>query len=243
VIQLARTRGVTELFRDTFRVFFAHAWVFIALSAAVVVPVHFVVEGIGLDMLTGPYDASPGVAETVVPTIVTFLVVSPIITAICIHALRSIGEGAKPSASAALISGYEAFTPLFFAVLLAALGIAAGFALLVVPGIYLFVRWFFVPQAVVIENARGWAALVRSGEVVQGFWWRTLGLVVLINIAAALPALVVATPFASIANSTGDAVWRLVGTILADCVTAPIAALFSTFLYYDLLARRLARMQ
>ncbi len=243
MIELARARDVTGLFRDTFRVFFRHAWVFIALSAAVVLPVHLVVEGIGLEMLTGSYDDSPGLAEMAVPTLVDFLVVSPIITAICIHALRSIAAGRSPSASQALVSGFEAFTPLFFAVLLAALGIAAGFVLLVAPGIYLFVRWFFVPQAVVIENARGWQALVRSSEVVQGFWWRTLGLVILINIAAALPALVLAAPFASIANSTGDAIWALVGTVLAASVTAPVAALFSTFLYYDLLARRLGRVQ
>ncbi len=240
MIELARTRDVKELFRDTFAVFFRHAGVFIALSAAVVVPVHLVVEGIGLEMLTGPYDDSLTLAESAVPTIVDFLVVSPLITAICIYALRQIADGSSgPSFVQTFVSGFEAFTPLFFAVVLATLGIAVGFALLVVPGIYLFVRWFFVPQTVVIDNARGWQALVRSGEVVQGSWWRTFGLVVLINLAAALPALLVAAPFASIADNTGDAIWALVGTILAGCVTAPIAALYSTFLYYDLLARRM----
>ncbi len=240
MIELARTRDVKELFRDTFGVFFRHAGLFIALSAAVVVPVHLVVEGIGLEMLTGPYDDSPPLAESAVPTIVEFLVVSPLITAICIYALRQITDGSSGvSGVQSFVSGFEAFTPLFLAVVLATLGIAVGFALLVVPGIYLFVRWFFVPQTVVIEDARGWQALVRSGDVVQGFWWRTFGLVVLINLAAALPALLVAAPFASIANNTGDAIWALVGTILAACVTAPIAALYSTLLYYDLLARRM----
>ncbi len=238
MIQLARTRDVTELFRDTFSVFGRHAWVFIALSAAVVIPVHLVVEGIGLEMLTGPYDDSVSVADAAVPTIVDFLVVSPIITAICIHALRAIAAGQKPGVRKPFLAGFEAFTPLFFAVVLAALGIAVGFALLVVPGVYLAVRWFFVPQAVVVDDARGWQALVRSGEVVQGFWWRTFGLVILINLAAALPALLLAAPFSSIAESTGDAVWELVGTILAASVTASFVGLFSTFLYYDLLARR-----
>jgi hypothetical protein len=239
VIQLARPRDVTELFRDTFGVFFRHAWVFIALAAAVVVPVHLVVEGIGLEMLTGSYDSSPSLAENTVPTLVDFLVVSPIITAICIHALRAIAEGRRPRPSRALVSGFEAFTPLFFAVLLAALGIAAGFVLLILPGVYLFVRWFFVPQAVVIENARGWPALVRSGEVVQGFWWRAFGLVLLITLAVAIPGLLLAAPFASIADSTGHAYWALAGTMLAAAVTAPVPALYSIFLYYDLLARRL----
>ena len=243
MIQLARPRDVTELFRDTFGVFFRHAWAFIVLSAAVVVPVHLVVEGIGLEMITGPYDDSPSVAETAVPTVVDFLVVSPIITAICIHALRSIAAGDRPRASRAFLSGFEAFTPLFFAVVLAALGIAAGFA----PAR----RAGHLPIRALVLRAPGGgdrerprlAALVRSSEVVQGFWWRTFGLVVLINIAAALPALLVAAPFASIANSTGDAIWALAGTILAASVTAPVAALFSTFLYYDLLARRLPRTQ
>ncbi len=136
------------------------------------------------------------------------------------------------------MSGFEAFTPLFFAVLLAALGIAIGFLALIIPGVYLAVRWFFVPQTVVIDGAHGPAALTRSGEVVQGFWWRTFGLVIVVNLAVALPGLILSAPFTAIADSTDRAVWSLAGTIVAESVAAPFAALFSTFLYYDLLARR-----
>ena len=239
MIQLARPRDVTELFRDTFGVFFRHAWVFIVLSAAVVVPVHLVVEGIGLEMITGPYDDSPSVAETAVPTVVDF-VVSPIITAICIHALRSIASGDRPWASQAFLSGFEAFTPLFFAVVLAALGIAAGFALLVVPGIYLFVRWFFVPQAVVIENARGWQALVRSSGVVQGFWWRTFGLVILINTRQVLLALLIAAPSPRSPTAPETRSGRSRGPFWRPGHGAGGGAVLD-LLYYDLLARRLPR--
>ena len=59
---------------------------------------------------------------------------------------------------------------------IAAIGIAAGFVLLVIPGIYLAVRLFFVPQTVVIERARGLDALRASSDIVRGFWWRTFGL-------------------------------------------------------------------
>ena len=93
--------------------------------------------------------------------------VVPIITAICIYALRSIAAGERPRAGQALVSGFEAFTPLFFAVLIAAIGIAAGFVLLVIPGIYLAVQLFFVPQTVVIEGARGLDALRASSDMVQ----------------------------------------------------------------------------
>ena len=237
-LQLRQARDVGALFRDSLRVFASHAWLFILLSAAVVIPVEIIVEGIGLEMLTSPYDESPPLVETIAPTVVGFLVVTPIITAICIYALHSIAEGQRPSASQVFVAGFEAFTPLFGAVVLAAIGIALGFLALFLPGVYLAVRWYFVPQTVVIEGARGPGALTRSSQIVQGSWWRTFGLVVLANVAVAIPGFLLLAPFSAIAASTDEAVWALIGTILATSVTTPFVALYSTLLYYDLLARR-----
>ena len=237
-LQLRQARDVGGLFRDSLRVFGPHAWLFILLSAAVVIPVELIVEGIGLEMLTSSYDESPPLVESAVPTVVGFLVVTPIITAICIYALHSIAEGQRPSAGQVFVAGFEAFTPLFGAVVLAAIGIAVGFLALFIPGVYLAVRWYFVPQAVVVEGVRGPAALSRSTQIVQSFWWRTFGLVVLANIAVAIPGFLLLAPFSAIASSTDEAVWALVGTILATSVTTPFVALYSTLLYYDLLARR-----
>ena len=237
-LELREQRDVGALFRDALGVFGRHFWLFITLSAAVVIPAELIVEGIGLEMFTSDYDASPSVAEFVVPSIVDFLVVTPITTAICIYALHQIAAGERPRAGEVLTAGFEAFTPLFAAVVLAAAGIALGFVALILPGIYLFVRWYFVPQSVVIEGVRGTQALSRSGLLVTGFWWRTFGLVVLANIAIAIPGFVLLTPFTAIADSTDRAVWELVGSAVTTSVTAPFVALYSTLLYYDLLARR-----
>ncbi len=91
-----------------------------------------------------------------------------------------------------------------------------------------------MPQAVVIDGARGTRALDRSGELVRGFWWRTFGLLVASNLAAVIPGLVLVTPFEAIASSTDREVWSLVGTVATETITAPFVALFSTLLYYDL---------
>jgi hypothetical protein len=237
-LELREQRDVGALFRDSLAVLGRHFWLFITLSAAVVIPAELIVEGIGLEMITSDYDASPSVAEIVVPSIVDFLVVTPIITAICIYALHQIAAGERPRAGEVLTAGFEAFTPLFAAVVLAAAGIALGFVALIVPGVYLFVRWYFVPQSVVIEGVRGPRALSRSGLLVTGFWWRTFGLVVLANIAIAIPGFVLLTPFTAIADSTDRALWELLGSAVTTSITAPFVALFSTLLYYDLLARR-----
>jgi hypothetical protein len=237
-----QVRDVGALFRDSFAVYRSHAWLFIALSAAVIVPVALVVEGIGMGALTSEYDPSPPTSETVVRGsilfFVEFLVVTPIVTAICVYALHPIAEGERPAAGRVLVAGFEAFTPLFGAVALAAIGVALGLLALIVPGVYLLIRWYFVPQAVVVDEARGAAALTRSGELVQGFWWRTLGLVLLVNLAAAIPGVLLLAPFNSIADSSGDTVWTLAGSMLASSVTTPFVALFATLLYYDLRARK-----
>jgi hypothetical protein len=236
-LQLREQRDVGALFRDALAVFFSHALLFIALSAAVVVPTELIVEGLGLGMLTGSYDSSPSLVEGLIPTLAGLLVVTPIISAICIYALHQIAAGGRPSTGEVFVSGFEAFTPLFAAVALAVVGIVVGLVLLVVPGVYLLVRWYFVPQTVVIEGARGAGALSRSSQLTQGFWWRAFGLVLLANLAIAIPGLLLITPFTAIADSTDRAVWEVVGTAVTTSVTAPFVALFSTLLYYDLRAR------
>lgn len=237
-LELSRPRDVPALLGDSLAVYRRNAGTFLALAAAVVVPVELVVQGIGLERLTAPYDESPSPAEAAVAAVVGLLVVAPLVTAICIHALRGVAAGGSPGARESIVAGFEAFTPIFLAVLLAAAGIALGLAALIIPGVYLAVRWYFVPQAVVLEGARGPGALARSGRAVTGFWWRTLGLVLLANVAALIPAALLSAPFTAIAESSDRAAWALAGSMAAEIVTAPFVALFSTLVWFDLGARR-----
>jgi hypothetical protein len=237
-LDLARPRDLSDLFRDALGVYFRNLGTFVALAAAIVVPVQLIVSGIGLEQLSASYDPSPSAAEAAIPTAVSFLVVAPLITATCIHALRAVAEGGTLGAGQAITAGFEAFTPIFLAIVLAALGIALGLALFILPGVYLAVRWFFVPQAVVIEDARAAGALRRSGDLVQGFWWRTFAIVLLANLAATVPGLVLTVPFTAIAEQADRAVWSLAGTMLTETVTTPFIALIATLLYFDLRARK-----
>jgi hypothetical protein len=240
VTPLEQPRDLGALLRDSFTVYLRHFGTFLALGALVVVPSQVIVGGIGLEQLTADYDdTSPSWAETSIAAAVAYLVVAPLITAICVHALRSVAGGGSPGAREAIVKGFEAFAPIFFAVLLAAAGIALGL-LVIVPGIYLFVRWYFVPQAVVLEGARNAAALRASSRLVAGAWWRTFGLVLVVNLIVFLVIFVLGAPFTLLADTTDRALWALSGNILATSVTQPFIALFSTFLYYDLRERKRA---
>jgi hypothetical protein len=239
VIELERPRDAGALLRDSLLVYFRHFWTFLALGALVVVPSELVVSGIGLEQLTADYDSTPTFAEAAIPAAVSYLVVAPLITAICVFALRSVAGGGAPGTRTAVVKGFELFTPIFFAVLLAALGIVLGLVL-IVPGIYLFVRWYFVPQTVVLESARDAGALRASGRLVDGAWWRTFGLILLVHLITLLASVILGAPLSAAAEATDRAAWALGGQILATAVTQPFAALYSTLLYFDLRERRRA---
>jgi hypothetical protein len=241
VIELERPRDAGALMRDSFVVYIRHFWTFLALGALVVVPSELIVSGVGLEQLSSGYDSTPTFAEAAIPALVSYLVVAPLITAICVYALQSVAAGGSPGAREAIVRGFESFSPIFFAVLLAALGILLG-AILILPGVYLFVRWYFVPQAVVLEGARGASALRASGRLVEGSWWRTFGLIVLINVVALLIAVGLNAPFTAAADNADRALWALIGEIVGSSLVQPFGALYSTLLYFDLKARRRAAL-
>jgi hypothetical protein len=123
-------------------------------------------------------------------------------------------------------------------VLIAAAGIAVGLAALVLPGLYLLVRWLFVAQCVVIEDKRGFDALARSGQLIRDNWLRSFKIVLVTQLIAAIPAILVSVPLAAAAESADRELPRLAGDMLVDVVTVPFVAIVTTLLYYDLRARR-----
>jgi hypothetical protein len=239
-IDLGRRRDLGALLGDALRVYTRNFAAFFVISAAIVVPVQAIVGGFGLDQFTSAYEESPSVAEAAIPTVVGFLVTAPLVTAASIYALRDLAVGERARAGRSLTEAMEAFAPIFFAVVLAAAGIALGLLLLLIPGIYVAVRWYFVPQAVVLEGTGGPEALSASGRTVEGSWWRTLGVVIVANLAAAIPGLLLIGPFTELASSSDRQVWALVGETAAEIITTPFVALVSTLLWFDLRTRRRA---
>ena len=237
-LELARQRDLSALVSDTFGVMRDHPGPLLAMGAAIVIPVQLIVSGIGLERLTSEYRADVTQAEQAIPTVLGFFVIAPLIGAAVIQMLRAVDRGETPSATACLQASLDVFAPLFLAVLMTAAGIAVGLAALILPGIYLLIRWFFVAQCVVIEDKRGFDALARSGQLVRDNWWRVFGIVVVSQLIAAIPALLIGVPLTAVADSVDLDVIALAGEMAASIITAPLVAIVTTLLFYDLLARR-----
>jgi sorbitol-specific phosphotransferase system component IIC len=215
-----------------------HPGPLLVMSAAIVVPVQLVVSGIGLERLTSGYRGEVERAEQLIPTMLSFFVIAPLIAAAMIHMLREVSMGNRPSAPQCLQAALDAFAALFVAILFMAAGIAVGLVALILPGIYLLIRWFFVAQCVVIEDQRGFDALARSGQLVRDNWWRTFAIVLVAQLVAAIPAILISVPMEAAAESADREVIGLAGDMLASIATAPFVAIVTTLLFYDLRARR-----
>jgi len=231
---LDRPRDLGELLRDAFALLAARPLGFLAVGLIFAGPIELVVSGVGLEQLTSGYKAKIQLVETVVGTLSSYVLTTPLITA----ASALLVAGAVPHAGRAAIRTVETSTPLILAAILAAAGVALGLFFLIIPGLYLVVRWFLFPQAVALEHHTGVAPLRRSGELTEGRWFRAAGVILLANLLALLPGGLITLPLAALAESR-DREWPvLVGEILGQAVTTPIVAVIATLLFFDLRARR-----
>jgi len=83
------------------------------------------------------------------------------------------------SIGAALGDGLRYFFPLFIVALLVGLGTLIGLILLVIPGLFLMVRWAVSAPAALIEREGPTHSIGRSAELTEGHRWAIFGLVLL----------------------------------------------------------------
>lgn len=232
--EVDRPRTIGELLREGFALLAGRPLAFIAVGFAFTAPIELVVSGVGLEQLTGRYVEKLQPIEVVVGTLTSYVLVTPLITVGC----AMLVVGAAPTAGRALVQTMESSTPLLLAAIAAAAGVAIGLFLLIIPGLYLAVRWFLFPQAVALEGRSGVAPLRRSGELTEGNWFRAAGILLLANLIALLPGGLITIPFAALALEI-DREWPvLAGQILGEAITAPIVAVIATLLFFDLRARQ-----
>jgi hypothetical protein len=112
----------------------------------------------------------------------------------------------------------------------------------VVPVIWLYIAWSFATPALLVEDARGRAALGRSFNLVRGRWWPVFGTLFLGFLIAGLVGAgieAVLTPIVSGTDSLTtavllDAVVRSISAI----VTTPFSAALVGIIYFDLRVRK-----
>jgi len=123
-----------------------------------------------------------------------------------------------------------------------ALAVLVGTVLVVVPGIYLLVRFLFMTQVIVLERTGVAGAFARSSDLVKDSWWRVFGHFLLFNLPA-IPGIIVVGLVRQVlsraASGTAADVWILIATgFLIPLIIFPIPIAATVLLYYDLRARK-----
>jgi hypothetical protein len=236
-IDLSRRRELGQLVEDSWQLFKGNLGLFVTIALAVVIPADVVVLGVGLGELWRDYQSNSDVGETALRAGLRLLVVQPLVTAACIAAVMSLGEGEAPTATWSIARGFERWGAVLAAVILAGLATLAGFVAFVIPGIWLAVSLYFASQAVVAEGHSPMDALRRSRELVRGQWWRVFGIGIFFSVLIGVLSGIVTAGADAIAQSTDRQVFDLLGTMVADVFAIGFTAVASTLVFFDLRVR------
>ncbi len=243
VIDLNEQRDLAGILNAAYKLYTAHFAVFVTIAAAVVVPLTL----LGLGMIDGylwsDFDRDSDSILTqldVANSIVTAFIVTPLVTAGAVLATIEISAGREPSARASLEAAGQLLWTLIGTIVLVAGGVILGLFALIIPGIYLMIRWVLSPQAVVAENLGPTDAIRRSGELVAGTWWRVLGITIVVGLLAYGVGGILSFPFMAIAAAADVGALYVVGTMIANTISLPIAGVGMAFLFFDLRARKSA---
>jgi hypothetical protein len=113
--------------------------------------------------------------------------------------------------------------------ILAGIAIAIGFVLIIVPGLILLTIWAVIAPSIVVEDRGVFEAFARSRELVRGHGWQVFGAIVLAFLIVFVVGLVASIVGAAIGN-----VGQVILQTAASVATAPVAALVSSILFFDL---------
>ena len=172
---------------------------------------------------------------------------SLVVVAALVRAVADALEGTAPD----FWRSYGAVVSRLGSVVLAALRFEITVQALTIVGVgiplaaYLFTRWFFFPQAIMLEGKRAGEALKRSGDLVSGSWWRVFGITLLIAVISAAPTVFVSFVvfpgppggFGGLGLLSPPAGVSATVTSVIGALMLPFAAGAETILFFDLSGR------
>ncbi|WP_439501058.1 hypothetical protein [Aminobacter ciceronei] len=150
---------------------------------------------------------------------VVYMVLASILQAALVRATIQDLNGQQATFADALSRAVTMIVPIIGLSVLVYLGVGFASLLLLIPGIYLLVRWSVAVPVLVQEQPGVLASMKRSSELTAGNRWRILGLLVIVFVALWVMQLVL--------GLLSLAIVPLLGTVVATGVAAMLSAVLS----------------
>jgi hypothetical protein len=110
---------------------------------------------------------------------------------------------------------------------------------------YIYIKWALVVPAIMVEDLGAREGLRRSWKLVDGYWWRTVGLVVLLallsSVIAGGPAVIFTLLFVAIFRTLDIVLITIVSGVISVLIAAlfvPLQLIAMTLYYFDLRVRK-----
>lgn len=263
-----RPLGVGEVLDVAINLYFRHFGRLLAIAAVVAVPLAIVIFALDLIALQETSITNPDAQPYQIGDTIRFLdetryivisLVSALVSALAYLLItgatfRSISEsyfdreaGLRASISFAARRAHSLLWLTLLIVLAVGLGALVAFVvfsfLAVIFAIWALVAWSLSVPALMVEDARGVAAMRRSFNLVSGRWWRTFGALVVGFVFIGLFQLLTVLLQEAVGSLAADSVVAYVAVLnisfaAATVLTAPLQAAIVTMIYYDLRVRR-----
>ena len=164
--------------------------------------------------------------------------------AACTALLADAYLGRRPEWQPSLATAARRAPAVFAMSVAVGLGLLVGFTALVIPAIFLGVRWSVALPALLLERRGPFAAIGRSWSLVGGFWWKCFGtvfvaylLVIVLSFATGAVLGAVLALLASTDSFLGISLQELV-TVGVELFALPLLAAVTLVLYVDLRVRK-----
>lgn len=249
-VRSLQPRGLGKLLDETFSIYSRHFKWFVALAAAIQIPV-------GIFTLFMFFFASKwfivSLFTNLISTSGTMLVYSAAIHAVGEQYLTGkIDIGMCYKRAWHKIISIFAIAILFMSMMYALLWSIAinnvyinvvGFAM-IVPCVALLIFWSLAIQVIVVENYKPIGAIKRSFELVYRSWWRLFGISLVFSLVVLGLAIIITIPFAmangifQLGPSTLGSTMQIATSMAVTTLAPPVLFIANTLLYYDIRVRK-----
>ena len=148
--------------------------------------------------------------------------------------VRDVQDGSRDSSIGQLIEEtWPVVLPLIGAGILAGIGIAIGLIIFIVPGLILLTIWSVIAPVIVVERSGAINAFGRSRALVKGNGWQVFGVIFVVFLISGIASFVLQAIGVSISDTFA---MRALFSLIASTLTAPIAALAASTIYFNLIA-------
>ena len=161
-----------------------------------------------------------------------------LVQAALVKAVQDVRDGRVDLSLGETVSAVLPFLgPVIIASILAGIGIAIGFVLIIVPGLILLTFWSLIVPSIVIGGEGVFGSFSKSWRTVRGYAWHVFGTYVLVFLILIVFDIVVGLILIFLPVVARNAI----SSIVSGTLVAPFLALVVTLIYYRLTAAHEAR--